>query len=100
MLYVISLSLPHFLSASSLVLSNKDVKCQKKNTVFLRHLRPFSHVTSCVTTYVCLRSYLHYQASRRQILGYLCAVVASSERWRVVVHVRHIDDNRGDVAEG
>lgn len=57
-------------------------------------------MSSCVTVFVCLSSYLHYQASRRQILRYLCAVVASSERRRVVVHVRHVDDNRGDVAEG
>lgn len=49
---------------------------------------------------MCLLFYLHHQTSRRQILRYLCPVVALSERWRVVVHVRHVDDDRGDVSEG
>lgn len=45
-------------------------------------------------------SYLHYQGSGRQILRYLRTVAASCEHRRVVVHVRHVDDNRGDVIEG
>lgn len=60
----------------------------------------YTDIFLCNYICVCLSSYLHYQASRCQILQYLCAVVASSERRCVVVHVRHVDDNRGDVAEG
>lgn len=45
-------------------------------------------------------SYLNYQRSGRQILRNLRTVAASSEHRRVVVHVRHVDDNRGDVIEG
>lgn len=44
--------------------------------------------------------YLHHQASRRQILWYLCAVVTLSKHWCIVVHIRHIDDYHSNVAEG
>lgn len=46
------------------------------------------------------RSHLHHQRARSQILRYLRAVAALRELGRVVVDVRHVDDNRGDVADG
>lgn len=55
--------------------------------------------TLLVCPLYCL-PYLHHQAPRRQVLWYLGAVVTSSKHWRVIVHVRHVNDNRGDVTEG
>lgn len=64
------------------------------------YLHPFLDISFNVLILVCLSSHLHHQASRSQILWYLCAVVATSKHWRVVVHVCHIDDDCGDVTEG
>lgn len=59
----------------------------------------------CFSSFITLQyigfvPYFHNQTSGCQILQYLSAVIALSEHWCVIVHVRHIDDNRCDVTEG
>lgn len=64
------------------------------------YLHPFLPISFNMIILVCLSSHLHHEASRSQILWYLCTVVTTSEHWRVVVHICHVDDNCGDVIEG
>lgn len=56
---------------------------------------------SPVITLWFLSSYLHDQRPRGEVLHYLHSVASSFfKHGRVVVDVRHVDDDRGDVAQG